>query len=264
MKISSIHNQNILALRKLFKNNERKNSDVFITEGKKEVARGINSGYELLTIYFSPEIITKNELSHFLSIIPSKTEIFYLDKLVYEKLAYRDNTEGIIGLFKKKTYTLNDINPGAEDIVLILESIEKPGNLGAILRSADAAGIKAIILTETVIDQYNPNVIRSSLGAVFEIPVILSSNKDVRAWLTSNRFTSFSAALPSYKNLFELDFSGNIAFIFGSEANGLSDFWLDGESQTFTIPMKGIVDSLNVSVSVAVTIYEAIRQKKSY
>lgn len=260
MKITSIHNQKILALRKLYKSNERKHSDVFIAEGKKEVERGIMSGFEAVSVYYSSDIIDKNTLDGIVSKVDKNTEFADLDRNVYEKVAYRDNTEGILALFRKKIDVLDGITVGSKDIFVILEAIEKPGNLGAILRSADAAGVKAIILTETKVDQYHPNVIRSSLGAVFEIPVIISSNFKVLEWLKHNNITIYSAALPSYKGLFELDLGGNVALIFGAESEGLSEFWFKNSDEIFTIPMKGIVDSLNVSVSVAITLYEALRQ----
>jgi TrmH family RNA methyltransferase len=262
MIITSIHNQKILALRKLFKSSERKNSDVFIAEGKKEVTRGILSAYEIIGLYYSSAIIAQESLDSLLTLVHNNTEVFDIDKTVYEKLAYRDNTEGIIAVFKKKIFTLNDFLIGGDDIYLILEAIEKPGNLGAILRSADAAGIKGIILTQSKVDQFNPNVIRSSLGTVFRIPVVITSNEDVCDWLKKNNIKSFSAALPSFKDLYDLDLKGNIAMIFGSESSGLSEFWVKRSDEVYTIPMRGIVDSLNVSVSAAISVYEALRQRK--
>lgn len=260
MKITSVHNPKILALRKLYKSNERKNSEVFIAEGKKEVERGILSGFEAVSVYYSSDIIDKKDLESIVSKVEKNTLFSDLDRNVYEKVAYRDNTEGILAVFRKRNSILEDISVGSNDIFVILESIEKPGNLGAILRSADAAGVKAIILTESKVDQYHPNVIRSSLGAVFEIPVINSSNLKVFEWLKHNDIRIYSAALPSYKGLFDLDLSGNISLIFGAESEGLSEFWFRNSDEIFTIPMKGIVDSLNVSVSVAISLYEALRQ----
>ena len=261
MRITSIHNQKILALRKLYKSNERKQSEVFIAEGKKEVERGILSGFEPVSVFYSSEIIDQVELDDIVLKLKNKPELFDLSNTVYEKIAYRDNTEGILALFLKKKIELCDLNIGTSDIFLILEAIEKPGNLGAILRTADAAGIKAIIMTESKVDQYHPNVIRSSLGAVFQIPVIIASNTEVFEWLKSNEIKSLSAALPGYKNLYEMEMQGNVSLIFGAESIGLSDFWLINSNETFTIPMSGIVDSLNVSVSVAISVYEAVRQK---
>ena len=260
MKITSIHNKKILHLRKLYKSRERKSSDVFLVEGVKEVLRGIDSGFLIDSIYYSPEIL-KQDVKEAFKLIPSDIEIFELDRKVYEKLAYRVDTEGIIALFKKKKYSLEEIDIGNESLFIILESIEKPGNLGAILRTADAAGVDAVILTETKVDQYHPNVIRSSIGAAFNVPVISSSNNRVAEWLSKNSIEVYSAALPAYVNIYNLNLKGNIALVFGTESKGLSDIWLEEDYKIFTIPMTGIVDSLNVSVSVAVSLFEAVRQR---
>jgi RNA methyltransferase, TrmH family len=261
MKITSIHNQKILILRQLYKNNERKNSDVFLAEGKKEVLRGINSGFKVIAVYFSSEILNHKEFAEIISCLKKETEIFDIDKKVYEKIAYRTDTEGIIAMFAKKQFSFEQIVVGDKDIFLVLEAIEKPGNLGAVLRTADAAGVKAIILTEAKVDQYHPNVIRSSLGAAFTMPVILSSNEKAKAWFDENNVNIYSAALPAYKSLYEIAMNQKTAFVFGSESLGLTDFWLNNSQENFTIPMTGIVDSLNISVSVAITLYEAVRQQ---
>jgi len=261
MKITSIHNQKILALRQLYKNNERKNSDVFLAEGQKEVLRGINSGFDVIAIYYSSEILDEKDFTAIFSTLKKEIAIFDIDKKVYEKIAYRTDTEGVIAMFKKKQFSLEQIKVGDKDIFLILEAIEKPGNLGAVLRTADAAGVKAIVLTESKVDQYHPNVIRSSLGAAFTIPVISSSNENAKAWLYKNKVNIYSAALPAYNSLYEIDMVQKTALVFGSESQGLTDFWLNNSQQNFTIPMTGIVDSLNISVSVAISLYEAVRQQ---
>ncbi|HHH55447.1 MAG TPA: RNA methyltransferase [Bacteroidetes bacterium] len=260
VKITSVHNKKILALRKLYKSRERKASDVFIAEGKKEVQRGILSGFELEKLYYCPTIF-KNDLNDIDKLDFEKVDIYELDKSVYEKIAYRDNTEGILALFKKKTYGFDDIASDSKNLYIVLEAVEKPGNLGAVLRTADAAGITGIIMTNTKVDQYHPNVIRSSLGAVFTVPVVVSTNEDALRFFKENNIKIYSAALPSYKNLYELDLNQPVAMVFGTESNGLTDFWLQNNDENYTIPMNGIVDSLNVSTSVAISIYEVLRQR---
>lgn len=262
MKITSLHNQKILAVRKLYKSNDRKKSELFIAEGRKEVERGFLSGFKAKYVFYCSEITDSDTLEYILSGAIERPEVLNLDSAVYEKIAYRDKTEGILALFYKKTFKLEQILPGENDVYLILESVEKPGNLGAILRTADAAGIKGIILSESKIDQYHPNVIRASLGAVFRIPVVVSENEPVVEWLKQNNIKSMAAALPSYNNIYGVDMKGNIAFVFGAEAEGLSEFWIKNADKLFTIPMQGIVDSLNVSVSVAIAVYEALRQAR--
>lgn len=260
MKITSLHNQKVLAVRKLYKSNDRKKSDLFVAEGQKEVERGFLSGFNARYVFYCSEITNSAVVEKIVSAETKRPEILDLDRSVYEKIAYRDNTEGILALFYKKAYSLEEMVPGENDVYLILESVEKPGNLGAILRTADAAGIKGIILSESRVDQYHPNVIRASLGAVFQIPVVVSDNEKALKWLKSNNIRSLAAALPSYNSIYTVDLKGNIAFVFGSEAEGLSGFWISNADDLFTIPMRGLVDSLNVSVSVAVAVYEAVRQ----
>ena len=261
LKISSVHNKKILKIRKLYKSRERKAADVFLVEGVKEVSRGIASGFELDSIYFCPDIYDGN-IRKLLSNENDDVLIYELDKAVYEKVAYRDNTEGLIALFRKKLFSLDNFSTERNNqLFVVLESVEKPGNLGAVLRTADAVGVTAIILVESKVDQYHPNVIRASIGAVFTIPVIVVSNTEALKWLNNNNIKIYSAVLPAYKSIYDLDLTDNIALVFGTESEGLSDFWLKNSQENYTIPMKGIVDSLNVSVSVAVSVYEAKRQR---
>ncbi len=262
MIISSVHNKKILQLRKLYKSRERKLSDVFVAEGVKEVERGIKSGFEVVSLYYCPDIYSRN-ISELLRNTSTEIPVFELEKKVYEKVAYRDNTEGVLAVFRKKVYTLNDFVSDENSLFVVLESVEKPGNLGAVLRTADAANVNAIILTESRVDQYHPNVIRSSIGAAFTVPVVVTTNIELKQWFDTNNIGYYSAALPSYTNIYNVDMKKSIAVIFGTESQGLSSFWLKEKEKIFTIPMSGIVDSLNVSVSVAVTVYEALRQRNS-
>ncbi len=262
MKISSVNNKRILYLRKLYKSRERKKADVFLVEGFKECIRGIRSSFEVESVYFCPDIIAEKEHIEIQTLLTKDTPIFELDKSVYEKLAYREDTEGVIALFRKKIFALEDIfKEKKKHLFVVLEGVEKPGNLGAVLRTADAVGVDAIFLTESKVDQYNPNVIRASLGGAFTIPVISLSNSELEEWLKAKKIKSYAAALPSYSNMYDLNLKEDIALIFGTESTGLDDFWLQKADSTFTIPMQGIVDSLNVSVSVAVGIYEVFRQR---
>ena len=262
MEITSIHNQKILSLRKLYKSNERKLSNLFIAEGIREVSQGLNSGFSLHSIYICNEVIGEIEKVEILKKITSNVEIYEISLQVYEKIVYRDNTEGVVAIFNKNKITLEDIKPeNKNSTYIVLESVEKPGNLGAVLRTADAMGARGIILTESKIDQYNPNVIRASLGTIFKVPVVICNNIELYNWMKFNNIRTFSAALPAFHNLYELDFKGNTALIFGAESTGLTDFWIENSEKVFTIPMNGSVDSLNISVSVAISAYEVFRQQ---
>ncbi len=260
--ITSTHNQKIMALRKLYKSRERKKSDVFLVEGVKEVIRGIQSSFEPAAIYFCPKIISGKQWNEIYSSLPPGVEIFELEKAVYEKIAYRENTEGVLATFKKKKYRFEEIyDAKKKQIFVVLEGVEKPGNLGAILRTADAAGVDAVFLTEGKVDAYHPNVIRASLGGVFTVPVLACSNAELYTLFRRYQIRTYAAALPAYRNMFELSMKESTALIFGTESTGLLDFWIQKADATFTIPMKGIVDSLNVSVSVSVSLYEVLRQR---
>ncbi len=260
--IASTHNQKILALRKLYKSRERKKSNLFLVEGIKEVSRGLQSSFEPVAIYFCPKIIPSTVWDKIYSSLPGGVEIYALEKAVYEKIAYRENTEGILAAFRKKEYRFEDIyRQEKKQIFVVLEGVEKPGNLGAILRTADAVGVDAIFLTEGKVDAYHPNVVRASLGGVFTVPVLSSSNTDLYARFRHYNIQTYAAALPAYRNMYELPMQETTALIFGTESTGLQDFWIQKADETYTIPMQGIVDSLNVSVSVSVSLYEALRQR---
>ncbi len=261
MKITSVNNKKILRVRKLYKNKERKESSLFVAEGVLEVLRGLEAGFDVDMLFYCPDIFQKN-INEFLESYNCNFETFEVEKEVYKKLTYRDNTEGILAVFKKKIYGLEDIKVNDKSLFIVLESVEKPGNLGAVLRTADAASVDAIMITESLVDQYHPNVIRASIGAVFNTPVVLTNNEELSEWLKDNNIKAYSAALPAYEDIYSLDMTGKIALIFGTESSGLSDFWLENSTKNYTIPMRGIVDSLNVSVSVAISVFEAVRQRR--
>jgi len=235
-------------------------------EGYLECSRGINSGFELLELMFCPGIIDEDQLSELLSRAGQNTPLFELDRKVYAKLAYRDDTQGVMALFKKPQLDLSDfrVEPGKTPLFLILEDVEKPGNLGAVLRTADAVNASGVILTgRSGTDQFNPNVIRASIGTVFSVPVVYAEENSVLEWLRSNKIMSFAAALPAYADLYSLSLNQPAAFIFGNEHKGLSMFWIQNAGVVFTLPMLGKADSLNVSVSVAVSAFEYLRQYRS-
>jgi TrmH family RNA methyltransferase len=190
--------------------------------------------------------------------IPDTCEIDYVSPKVYTHMAYRGTTEGIIGWALPKNHDLNEIKLSDNPLILIVDAVEKPGNLGAILRTADAAGIDALIISDTRTDVYNPNVIRSSLGAVFSTQVGVSESESVIDWLKKKIYCT---ALTVSKPYTDIDYSFPSAIVMGTEATGLSDSWLKQSDQNIIIPMKGIVDSMNVSVSTGIVLFEAVRQR---
>ena len=196
-------------------------------------------------------------------LIDAAPQAFSRAKAAYSKIAYREGTEGVVALFKSRLLTLADLAPRSDSLVIVLESVEKPGNLGAILRSADASGADAVIVCDPLTDIYNPNVVRASTGAVFTTPVVACPSSEAAEWLSKYQFKIVTAQLQDSKVYYDVDFTVATALVFGTESTGLSDFWRERSDAKIMIPMMGKMDSLNVATSVAILSYEALRQKQS-
>lgn len=253
MLIESLHNTKIKNLTRLISDNRfRKKSGKFVVEGQQENERAIKFGFEIQEFFICESIFDED--------FP-KGKINLVSEKVYEKIAYRGSSEGIIGIYKTKNSDLNEFEPQGNSSVIIVESIEKPGNLGAILRSCEAFGIDALIVTDARTDFYNPNVIRSSVGCLFGMNVFQSNNQDLFEFLEKNSFSIFTTLMDeSAEDLYKRDFTGKSALLFGTEHSGLSDFWI-GKGKNTLIPMAGSIDSLNLSNAVAISCYEILRQK---
>jgi TrmH family RNA methyltransferase len=243
------------------RNNFRKSEGRFVVEGKRELMLALQSGYELEKIFSVPLLFDIAQIS---SELISAAETFEVDHTLYQHIAYRTSTEGIVGVFRQKNHSINEfVLKRKNALVIVLESIEKPGNLGAIFRTADAANVAVICLANCSIDLYNPNSIRSSLGCSLSVPCIAGTNEEVFDWLESHHIRSYAATLQNSNIYFNEDYRKPAAFIMGAEATGLSSFWRDRSDQSVTIPMGGLIDSMNVSVATAVLVFEALRQRSS-
>nr|WP_237561755.1 RNA methyltransferase [Allomuricauda algicola] len=259
--ISSTQNpliKKILLLKE--KSRERKKTGLFVVEGVREIELAQKGGYTIKTLLFSPEIASSFS-SNPISKNPT-IEYIQLSKSVYEKLAHRGTTEGILALVEGKEHPLENLqfkNPNP--LVLVAEAPEKPGNIGALLRTADAAAIDAVLIANPRSDLYNPNIIRSSVGCVFTTPVGMGSTEEILQYLKHKSITIYCAALTASKNYVECNFQGGSAIVVGTEASGLSETWLQHSDQNIIIPMQGEIDSMNVSVSAAILIFEAKRQR---
>ena len=254
--ITSLQNPKIKNLLKLQKPQERKSQGIFIVEGLKEVQMAIQAGYLPDTLYFfaMPHVQVKNIFSHF--------KVYEISQNVFEKLAYREGSDGVLATFKSKNLTLDDVQLSSNPLVLVLESVEKPGNLGAILRTADAAKVDAVLVCDARTDIFNPNVVRSSVGCLFTNQIVTCSNEQAFHWLKKHEILVYSAALAAdAKAYHEIDYTKASAIVMGTEAVGLSDFWMSQCDQKIIIPMLGKNDSLNVSVSAAIIVFEAKRQR---
>ncbi|MFC2150909.1 TrmH family RNA methyltransferase [Bacteroidota bacterium] len=258
-KISSLQNPKIKSIVKLQqKTSERKKQNLIVIEGLREVSLAIESGIKIETVFVCPEIVSPDIVFSELNI---ENEYIEISTEVYNKLAYRGSTEGIIVLAKPKFLKLEDLIVRENPLIIILESVEKPGNLGAILRTADAAKVDAVIICDPLTDIYNPNAIRSSVGCIFTNQVIACSSDEAILWLKENNVRSFAAALTADNNYHETNFTGSSAIVMGTEAEGLTEKWLNAADEQIIIPMSGEIDSLNVSTSTAIIIFEAMRQR---
>lgn len=263
-KISSLQNNRIKNIQKLgAKSRERKEQNLFIIEGARELSLAQAGGYIFESVFLCREIFIKTDYPEVLNSIDPKI-LFELTPAVFDKIAYRENSDGIIALARPKQHLLQDLQLPENPFIIILESVEKPGNLGAILRTADAAGVDAVIVCDPLTDLYNPNVVRSSVGCIFTVPVAVSDNIRTLDFLKQNKIVSFAAELQASQWYQNTDFTKSTAVIMGTEADGLTNFWLKNADARIKIPMQGKIDSLNVSVSTAVITFEAMRQRGFY
>ena len=231
------------------KSRERKARGLFVVEGRREYERACASGYETVTLF-----VREGEPE-------SDRADFVVGSRVYEKIARREGTEGIVAVMRSRVAGLDELALSASPLILVLESVEKPGNLGAVLRSADAAGVDAVLVCDPLTDLYNPNLIRASLGAVFSVPTVACSSEEAFGWLSARGIAILTAQLQDSELYYETDMVRPTALVFGTEDKGLSNFWRERASAHIRIPMAGAMDSLNVSVSAAILAFEAVRQR---
>ena len=259
-KISSLQNTKVKQLVALQqKSSERRKQGVFVVEGIRELQHCLNAGYTINSIFFCPELTDTGALS---SLLSESITSYEVTPEVYEKIAYRGSTEGVIATVQSKQLALKDLHLSKQPLLIVLESVEKPGNLGAILRSADAAGADAVIICDPLTDLYNPNLIRSSIGAIFSVPCISCSSDDCINFLKQNNINILTAQLQDSKLYYDTDMTCGTAIIMGTESTGLTDVWRKAADAHIRIPMLGQLDSLNVSVSAAILLFEAVRQRK--
>jgi TrmH family RNA methyltransferase len=240
------------------KSRERRSQGLFVVEGVREIEQALSSGYKIHSLFMCAETGTAASFAH--STL-SATRIYTVNKDVFAKIAYRENSDGLVAVMFSRNLALDEIKLSTNPFIIILESVEKPGNLGAILRTADAAAVDAVIVCDPLTDLYNPNVIRSSIGCIFTQQVAVCSSPDALRWLEMKKIKPYAAELKAAQWYHETDFTKPSAIVMGTEAAGLTDFWLQHANARIKIPMRGKTDSLNVSVSTAVLTFEAMRQR---
>lgn len=258
--ISSIQNAYIKQLFLLKeKSRERKKTGLFLIEGQRELSLAIKGNFEIDTLLYYPELVSETQLNNFTTSLLNSIEI---SKEVFQKLAHRDTTEGIIAVAKSKSHDINNLQLEHKNpLILIAEAPEKPGNIGALLRTADAANLDAVIIANPKTDLYNPNIIRSSVGCVFTTQIVMGSTSEIIEFLNKNSINTYCAALQASVAYQTQDYTKPTAIVVGTEADGLTDEWLNASTQNIIIPMQGEIDSMNVSVAAGILTFEAKRQR---
>lgn len=260
--ITSVQNpkvKQLLALQQ--KSSLRRESGLFVVEGVRELEHCVNAGYELDTVFYCREILPSGK-------IPAgqdngRVRTVCLSRPVYEKVAYREGTEGVIAEVRSRFRTLDSLELPANPLIVVLEAVEKPGNLGAVLRSADAAGADAVFVCDPLTDIYNPNLIRASLGAVFSVPVVCCSSEEAIGFLKNRGIGILTAQLQDSELYYDTPMTAGTALVMGTESTGLTSIWRQAADVHIRIPMLGKLDSLNVSVSTAILLFEAVRQRNA-
>ncbi len=261
-KISSLQNPRVKQLVKLRDRRSRDEAGVFLVEGYREIRRALEKRFALQEIYFSPEwFLGENEPALIVQARAAGAQAFELSKDAFAKVAYRERPDGLLAVAPQWKRALGDLALPTVSFLLVVEAIEKPGNLGTILRSADAAGCDAVIVCDPVTDIFNPNVVRASTGVLFSVPLVVEESARVLAWLREKGVHTV-ATTPSAKKIYsDADLRGPLAVVMGSEQYGLSEFWLKNADLPVRIPMAGQADSLNVAMATIITLFEAVRQR---
>ncbi len=257
MDIISLQNPKVKYIVKLREDKRQRQRDgLMLVEGYDELILALSSGLQPQSLLTAPELASR-------SIDIPNAELTTVSRAVFEKMSYRDNPDGWLGIFPTPKKSLNDLKLSASPLVIVAESVEKPGNLGAILRTADAASVDAVIVCDPRVDLWNPNVIRASRGAVFAVATVEAESPTALAWLRLRKMRVL-AATPSAEVLYtDVNLSEPIAIAVGTEDEGLTDFWMQNADIKVKIPMLGRVNSLNVSIATALITYESVRQRNS-
>lgn len=263
MLITSLQNPKVKYAASLRESRQRKKDRVLLVEGRDEIVMAIESGAKPQTLFYCAEFFGEEDHESLLKqIIQVGAEMLEVNKRVFEKIAYRENPEGWLAIFPSIQNTLDDLNLGDNPLIVVVEAVEKPGNLGAILRTSDAANVDAVVICDPKIDLGNPNVLRTSRGTLFTIPIAVTTSKETVRWLKARGIQTV-AATPEGSTLYtEANLRQPCAIIVGTEKSGLSALWRDSADTKARVPMFGKINSLNVSVSTALFIYEAVRQRR--
>jgi TrmH family RNA methyltransferase len=260
--IASLHNPRVKQAARLRDHRQRQKEQLILIDGARELARAIAAGVALREVFVYPELCRCEESRRLLELLPgSGGQRLDVSQAVFAKLAFGQRAEGVVGVAAAPRRRLEDLVLPADPLVVVLEGVEKPGNVGAVLRSADGAGVSALVAADPRTDLFNPNVIRASLGTIFSMPVAAAAPADVLAWLRGRGLQILAARVEGSVSYTEVDYRRPTAIVLGSEAQGLTPLWNGGDVRAVRLPMLGVADSLNVSAAAAVLFYEALRQR---
>lgn len=261
-RISSLQNPRVKRFVQLStKSKERKAVNRFVLEGAREIGFALRAGYRPDPLYLCEELLSE-EAAQLLAPLRDTLQLIEVTPEVFAKMAYREHSDGLLAVAACGIHTPEALKLSPNPFIIVLESVEKPGNLGAVLRTADAAKADAVIVCDPLTDLYNPNVIRSGIGCLFTVPTAVSDPQSCFRWLKEQNIQVFAAELTASIPHHHADFTGPSAIVMGTEADGLTPFWLSHADARIKIPMRGAIDSLNVSVSTAVITFEAMRQRE--
>jgi TrmH family RNA methyltransferase len=264
-RLTSPQNPKIKQVLKLRERRARDRSGHFLIEGYRELFRAVSSSASIVQLFVSEEhFLGSNESALIEKIQESGTDIFFLSPELFTRISYRDRPDGLLGIAKKNPLSLNDIALSSNPLLIVAEAIEKPGNLGTILRSSDAVGADGLIVCDRCTDIYNPNVVRASVGTLFTVPVTEAEGRETLSFLKEKRIQIVCATPHAKQEYLDADLTGPVAIIVGTEQLGLSEKWLENADVSVRIPMRGVADSLNVATATTLLLYEVLRQRRSH
>lgn len=259
--ITSLTNPRVKAAVRLRDRREREATGLTIIDGAREILRALDAGVRVQTAFIAPGLLRTEDALSVDARLHGWPAAIEVSPAVLAKVAYGDRSDGIVAIVEAPVRTLDDLGLPDDPLILVIEGVEKPGNLGAVLRTADAAGAHAVIAADPRTDLFNPNAIRASIGTIFSLPIAAAATTEVLAWLATREIRTIAAVVGADRQYTEVDLAGPLAIALGSEADGLSDAWRGTSITPIAIPMHGIADSLNVSIAAAVVLFEAVRQR---
>jgi TrmH family RNA methyltransferase len=263
MQITSLQNPRVKAAAELHERKSRRDTGLMLIEGYHELELAWRAAVDLVTLFIVPAMLREGEEKLLANIESSGAEVVEVSRQVLEKMTYREHPDAWLAIARSPRRSLDSLELGSKPLVIIAENLEKPGNLGAILRSADAVGASAVLVCEGRTDVFNPNVVRASKGALFSMPVVECHNREALEWLKTHGVAVLAATPEGSIPHWDLDLSGAVAVAVGAEKEGLSEFWLSRSDGRVAIPMEGRVNSLNVAQAATILAYEARRQRRA-